>query len=98
MSAKPIAFLSHSSNDKFVAQKLTVDLRNLGIGVWIDSERIKYGQSIPRAIEDGLRHSDAVLVLVSEAFLRSRWCRAEYEPILSAEIDSARIMVIPVLL
>lgn len=98
MSAKPVAFLSHSSSDKLVAQELATDLRRLGIGVWIDSERIKYGQSIPRAIEDGLGHSDAVLVLVSEAFLRSRWCRAEYEPILSAEIDSGRILVIPVLL
>jgi hypothetical protein len=98
MSTRPVVFLSHSSNDKLTAQKLASDLRNLGLGVWIDSERIKYGQSIPKAIEDGLRLSVAVLVLVSEAFLRSRWCRAEYEPLLSTEIDSGRTLIIPVLL
>ena len=54
MSARPVASLSHSSSDKQVAQELATELRDLGIGVWIDSERIKYGQSIPRAIEDGL--------------------------------------------
>jgi hypothetical protein len=97
MQAKPTAFLSHSSSDRLIADKLAADLRALGICVWIDSERIKYGQSIPRAIEEGLKLSTAVLVLISDAFSRSRWCRAEYEPILSTEIDSGRLLVVPVL-
>src|SRR5262249_15617652 len=95
---KPLAFISHSSKDKPVALGLAAELRQLQVGVWIDSERIKYGQCIPQAIEDGLAQSDCILVLVSQSFVESRWCRAEYEPLLMAEIELGDILVIPVLI
>ena len=98
MNSKPQFFISHSATDKQQAHTIASDLRALGVGVWIDSERIKYGQSIPEAIEKGLTESDCILVLVSQAFLDSKWCRAEYEPLLTREIDSGVILVVPVLL
>ena len=98
MNSKPQFFISHSATDKQQAHTIASDLRALGVGVWIDSERIKYGQSIPEAIEKGLTESDCILVLVSQAFLNSKWCRAEYEPLLTREIDSGVILVVPVLL
>jgi hypothetical protein len=95
---KPLAFISHSSKDKPVALGLAADLRRLRVAVWIDSERIKYGQCIAQAIQDGLAQADCILVLVSQSFVASRWCRAEYEPLLMAEIDSGDVLVVPVLI
>src|ERR1039458_2164229 len=92
---KPLAFLSHSSEDKILAQELTLELRARGVEVWIDDEQIGFGDSIPGKISDGLQHADVILLLVSPSFLASSWCRAEYEPLMAQEIQSGRTTVIP---
>ena len=97
-SFKPLVFISHSSRDKADATVLAAELRARGLSVWIDHERIKFGESIPTAIELGLSNSVCALVLVSSSFLSSKWCRAEYEPLLVREIDRDRLLVLPVLL
>ena len=45
-----IAFLSHSSLDKPFIRQLAADLTANGIGVWIDEQRIRVGDSIPDRI------------------------------------------------
>lgn len=95
---KPLVFISHSSLDKEVATQVASELRTRGLDVWIDHERIRYGESIPKAIETGLDLSSCILVVVSSAFLKSSWCRTEYEPLLVREIESDRILVIPLLI
>lgn len=94
--SKPLAFISHSSEDSEAARAITEILRQRGIDVWIDHERIRLGDSIPSRIEEGISGCDVILVLISESFVTSRWCRAEYEPLLSREIESGRTLVIPV--
>lgn len=94
----PTAFLSHSSADQATAQHLTQRLRNEGIEVWIDTEQIGLGESIPARISAGLQETDIILVLVSESFVRSSWCRAEYEPLLIREIEDDRTWVVPLIL
>lgn len=95
---KPIAFISHSSSDRQRATELAVALRERQIQVWIDHEQIRFGDSIPRKISEGLDSADVILVLVSEQFTASRWCRVEYEPLIVREIDTGKTCVIPVLL
>lgn len=91
-------FLSHSSGEHGVALHLAGRLREAGVDVWIDSERIQLGDSIPGEISKGLEEADLILVLISRRFKESAWCRAEYEPLLSREIEDERTIVIPVLL
>jgi hypothetical protein len=93
--SRPLAFLSHSSADKQLARGIADALRSGGVEVWIDDEQIGFGDSIPRRIEDGLARSDVLLVLVSESFKQSSWCRAEYEPALVREIEQGTTTVIP---
>lgn len=94
--AKPLVFISHSSKDKEFARGLAHALRKRNVDVWLDQERIHFGDSIPAKISEGLASSDVVLILVSSNFIKSSWCRAEYEPILSKEINDDRVYVIPV--
>jgi hypothetical protein len=95
---RPLIFISHSSHDKEAARRLASELRQRGAEVWIDHERIKYGESIPKAIESGLAQSACIVVLISPAFLESKWCRVEYEPLLVKEIEQGDIFVVPILI
>lgn len=95
---KPVVFISHSSKDKEFAVRLASELRARGLDIWIDHEQIKFGESIPAAIESGLKKSSYVIVVISPAFLTSKWCRAEYEPLIKREIESGGIWVVPVLI
>jgi TIR domain-containing protein len=94
--SQPLVFISHSSQDKPLAQELASTLRNQEIDVWIDHEQIGLGDSIPSKISEGLSRCDAILLLISSHYLQSRWCRAEYEPLLAKEIESGRVFVIAV--
>lgn len=96
--ANPLVFISHSSRDKEVAIRLASEFRDRGLDIWIDHERIEFGESIPNAIEKGLTQSQCLVVIVSQAFRESKWCRAEYEPLLVKEIEQSLILVIPILI
>jgi TIR domain len=98
MKEKAKVFISHSSGEHDVALQLAGRLRELGVDVWIDSEQIQLGESIPGQISKGLEETDLILVLVSRRLKQSAWCRAEYEPLLSREIEDERTIVIPILL
>jgi hypothetical protein len=95
--SKPLVFISHSSSDSDYASSLAAELRSRGLSVWIDHERIRFGESIPQAISVGLSHSSCILAVVSHAFAASKWCRAEYEPLLVREIEQGGILVVPVI-
>ena len=86
--SKGLAFISHSSRDKPTAAKLAEQLRLRDVDVWIDHERIKFGDSVSTTISDGLSTCDVILVLISSNFVESSWCRAEYESLLSKEIKA----------
>lgn len=80
-------FVSHSSQDKSVIERIVQDFRNNGITYWIDHEQINFGDFVTGKIEDGLRKSKNVLVCLSSNLGHSNWCRAEYGPILNRELS-----------
>jgi hypothetical protein len=90
-----VTFISHSSSDKQTAIQLAHGLRQRDIAVWIDHEQIRFGDSVPGKIAEGLKQCDAILVLISTSFMASSWCRSEYEPLLTREINEGRTVVIP---
>jgi hypothetical protein len=94
--SRPLAFISHSSEDLAAARIIADILRQRGIEPWLDHERIRPGDSVPGRIEEGISGCDVILLLISKSFIRSRWCRAEYESLMSKEIKSGRTLVIPV--
>jgi hypothetical protein len=80
-------FLSHSTADKPVVQKVIARFKNAGISYWIDSEQIMFGDPIVTKIEEGLKKSKFVVVCLSKNLANSTWCRAEYGPILNREFS-----------
>jgi TIR domain len=71
------AFLSHSSIDKPIAEKIYTILRNLGIAVWLDKLEMRPGDYLTDNIQAGIKNADFLIVLVTEDSNKSRWVELE---------------------
>lgn len=58
MTQNPKVFLSHSSADKARIRPIAEQLHKNGIDAWIDEAEIKWGDSIAKRINEGLRTAD----------------------------------------
>lgn len=94
-ASRRIAFLSHSSKDKPFIRQLAADLTANGVGVWLDEQRIRVGDSIPDRIAQGLAESDYYLIAVSEASTASEWVKKELNNALVKEIERRHVSVLP---
>jgi len=90
-----VAFLSHSSKDKPFIRQLAADLTSNGVGVWLDEQRIRVGDSIPERIAQGLAESDYFMIAVSAASVESEWVKKELNSALVREIEKRRVSVLP---
>lgn len=64
-------FISCSSSNSAVADRLTATLRSHGVNTWIYRDRIAAGAKWPEEIVEAIRTADAVLVLLSDDAVRS---------------------------
>jgi len=79
MSSSPKVFISHSGGDKqrFVL-KFAERLRNNGIAAWLDVWEMLPGDSLVEKIwNEGLKGSDAVIVVLSNHSVGSKWVLEE---------------------
>jgi hypothetical protein len=58
-------FISYSHNDQEWAKEFASSLRARGVDVWFDLWSIAPGEPISTAIEQGLRNSDAIVILLT---------------------------------
>lgn len=91
-------FISYSSRDKEFARKLASDLASYGIKPWIDEWEIHVGDSIVEKINDGIRESDYLIVVLSEASVKSKWVQEEIKAAFAKNPEEANRVLIPVIL
>ena len=92
---RPHLFLSHSSKDSRMAQKLAADLGRLGVDVWFSDWDLTAGQSLNGRIRAAIKNSRFVGVLLSPAFLKSAWTEKELRMALAQERQRRQALVIP---
>ncbi len=81
-------FLSHASEDKTaLVRPLAAKLTKLGLKVWTDWGEIKVGDSLSRAIDDGLARSRFGVVVLSAHFFAKRWPERELSGLVAREIN-----------
>lgn len=90
-------FLSHSGKDREFVMRLAGDLKRAGNRVWLDQWDLRPGDSIARAVEQGLRESRFLLVVMSPDYFESAWTQQEWQYALANEIEGGGVRVIPVL-
>ena len=91
-------FICHASEDKEeVAIPLVKALDDAGITYWYDQAEIKWGDSITQKVNDGLKISRYVVVILSEAFISKNWPQRELNSALNIEASSKEVRVLPLL-
>jgi TIR domain len=93
------AFISHTGQDPgaatFAAQ-LSKDLHGIGISTFLDHRSLEGGDDWSELIEHNARHSQVMVVVLSESYFRRWWCMRELDLAVSAKKQGEQIVVIPV--
>lgn len=79
LSTNPQVFLSYSRQEMYFAEALAHQLQTTGINMWFDLIRLKPGINWQDAIQEGLETSTAVVLLVSQSSIQSRWVANEWQ-------------------
>jgi|GEM_PF-3524384 len=80
-------FISYSHGDKKFVNRLTRDLENAGVHVWVDEKKIKVGDSISRKIEEGISECDFFCLVISRHSINSKWVDREYRTALNGQLS-----------
>jgi TIR domain len=91
-------FLSYSSSDKKIADRIAIGLRALGNPVWYDEWAIAGGDSILEKIDQGLARNDTLLLLLSPRSIRSAWVQKELNRAVMAQLKGQDVLIVPLLI
>lgn len=89
-------FISYSSTDQALAERLYTDLQAHGVRCWYAPHDLEIGEPIVRGIDDAIRRQDAVLLVLSAAAVRSGWVEHEVVLTLTRERDEGRTLLFPI--
>lgn len=88
-------FLSHTTTDKAAVRRIAEALRGAGHQPWLDEDEILVGQSIPTAVESGLRKADFVVICLSRAAAQRGWIEAERDATLMQQFRERKERILP---
>jgi len=71
------AFLSHSSKDRKMAQRVAATLRNHGVPIWYSETNLVGAQQWHDEIGKALERCDWFLIIPSPQAIRSEWVKRE---------------------
>jgi hypothetical protein len=88
-------FISHSSKDEALASKVVSYLEQAGLDVWYDKREIMPGDNWADKVGQGLRESEAMVLLVTPSALGSNSLRRDIDYALTQKRFKGRL--VPVL-
>lgn len=91
-------FVSHSHHDREFVDRLAASLKEAGFDIWVDRGELRAGDNLVESLDEALRGSDAVIVVMSPNFVDSPWLSHELAAAASREFSEERRLIIPVLL
>jgi hypothetical protein len=89
-------FISYSSRDAAVAQRLHADLQDNGVRCWFAPEDLKIGDAFRSRIDESIQVYDRLLLILSESSVKSRWVQTEVETALEKEGNENRTVLFPI--
>ena len=98
MVEKKDIFICHASEDKEeIVRPMVKAFDQAGITCWYDEAEIDWGDSITQKVNEGLRVSQNVVVVFSDAFIGKNWPERELNAVLNKEASSGEVKVLPLL-
>jgi uncharacterized protein YjbI with pentapeptide repeats len=89
-------FISYSSQDQAMAERLHADLRAKDLRVWFAPEDLKIGDRFQERIEESIRLYDKVMIILSDASVQSRWVEREVNAAREREDRESRTVLFPI--
>jgi hypothetical protein len=89
-------FISYSGQDGDFVKRFYDDLQSRGVRCWYAPSSMKVGGKIRDAIDEAIRESGKVLLVLSSNSLGSRWVEKEFETTLEEEQRRGRSVLIPI--
>ena len=90
-------FVSHASEDKVsLVDELVHEMRNRDIKVWYDTSEIRWGDSLRKRIDDGLKRSRFGIVVLSPSYIADEkyWTKAELDGLFQQESIGKKLLPI----
>lgn len=91
-------FVSHSSEDRELAERVATALKALNYNVWYADWAISPGDSIVRKISSALAQNDTLVILLSPRSVSSRWVQKELSVALMLQLKGQNVRIIPILI
>ncbi len=70
---EPLTFISYSHRDADWAREFAETLRARGLRIWFDQFNVELGASISHSLEEALRDSGALVLVLDSESIRSPW-------------------------
>lgn len=91
-------FLCHAGEDWEFTRKLAHALTAKGIPVWYDGWSLKVGDSIVEKINQGIKDSSFMGVVLSKNAVDKPWCKREMNSALQRQLSDNGITILPILI
>lgn len=89
-------FISYSSRDEAIAQRLHADLQAHNVRCWFAPHDMRIGDSLIDRIDQAIRSHEKLLLILSESSVASAWVEAEVKTALMRERSEDRVVLFPV--
>ncbi len=89
-------FISYSSEDQEVADRLHSDLQREKVRCWLATEDLKIGDRFRSRIDEAVRLHDKLIIVLSEDSISSGWVEDEVEAGLEREKREKKTILFPV--
>ncbi len=91
-------FISHRVADAAEAEHLATDLRAAGHDIWLDEWELAVGDTIPGAMNEGLKNAEYVVLCYSGHGVESPWIAREWLSALARQLQGEGIRILPAVL
>jgi len=93
----PQAFIIYSHDEKELARKISHDLQEAGIKIWLDEQQLKIGDSLSEKIKSALNESQWIIFLPpKEQNYKDSWVSKEIRIAQDSEKWRGRHLIIPI--
>ncbi len=89
-------FISYSTKDQEVADHVNRELRSAGVRCWLATEELKVGDKFRTRIDQSIKSSDRLLLILSDHAVASSWVESEVEAALEKERIHGDTVLFPV--
>lgn len=89
-------FISYSHEDEEFARRLYSRLRDEGVRVWFAPQEMQAGKAIFDQIDQAVRVFDTLILVLSNASIKSQWVVSEYRSARSREHEAGRPVLFPI--